>query len=88
MGDQNDIELLGQVSCSPGALTLSFRARERKLRTRRLILMGSYREHVTQDDPERFARLMKELDGFLECPQDRELFGLQPRLDPGLQQGE
>ena len=41
-------------------------ARERKLRTRRLILMGSYLEHVTQDDPERKARLMKELDGFLE----------------------
>ena len=39
-------------------------ARERKLRTRRLILMGSYLEHVTQDDPERKARLMKELDGF------------------------
>ena len=47
VGEQNDIELLGQVSCSPGASTLSFRARERKLRTRRLILMGSYREHVT-----------------------------------------
>ena len=26
--------------------------------------MGSYLEHVTQDDPERKARLMKELDGF------------------------
>ena len=51
-------------------------AGERKLRTRRLILMGSYLEHVTQDDPERKARLMKELDGFLERDRDRELFGL------------
>ena len=40
----------------------------------RLILMGSYLEHVTQDDPERKARLMKELDGFLD--RDRKLFGL------------
>ena len=38
---------------------------ERKRRTRRLILMGSYLEHVTQNDLERKARLMKELDGFL-----------------------
>ena len=50
--------------------------RERKLRTRRLILMGSYLEHVTKDDPERKARLMKELDGFLERERDRELFDL------------
>ena len=41
--------------------------------------MGSYREHVTQNDPERKARLMKELDGFLERDRDRELFGLAPR---------
>ena len=53
-------------------------ARERKRRTRRLILMGSYLEHVTQDDPERKARLMKELDGFLERDRHRELFDLAP----------
>ena len=52
---------------------------ERKRRTRRLILMGSYLEHVTQDDPERKARLMKELDGFLERDRDRELFDLAPK---------
>ena len=40
--------------------------------------MGSYLEHVTQDDPERKARLMKELDGFLERDRDRGLFGLPP----------
>ena len=58
--------------------------RERKRRTRRLILIGSYLEHVTQDDPERKARLMKGLDGFLERDRDRELFGLdheEPRRD-------
>ena len=53
--------------------------RERKLRTRRLILMGSYLEHVTQADPDRKARLMKELDDFLERDRDRELFDLAPK---------
>ena len=57
-------------------------SRERKLRTRRLILMGSYLEYVTQDDPERKARLMKELDGFLERDRDRELFDLPSPSDP------
>ena len=52
---------------------------ERKRRTRRLIFLGSYLEHVTQDDPERKARLLKELDGFLERDRDRELFALPPR---------
>ena len=51
-------------------------AADRKRRTRRLILMGSYLEHVTQDDPERKARLMKELAGFLERDRDRGLFDL------------
>ena len=51
-------------------------ARERKRRTRRLILIGSYMEHVTLDDPERKARLMRELDDFLKRDRDRELFDL------------
>ena len=55
-------------------------ARERKRRTRRLILIGSYMEHVTQTDPDRKDRLMKGLDGFLERDRDRELFGLGPLL--------
>ena len=54
-------------------------ARERKRRTRRLILIGSYMEHVTQADPERKARLMKGLDGFLERDRDRPLFALPPK---------
>ena len=56
-------------------------ARERKRRTRRLILIGSYLEHVTQTDPDRKARLMKELDGFLERDRDRELFDLASKGD-------
>ena len=36
-------------------------------------------EHVTQADPERKARLMKGLDGFLERDRDRELFNLAPK---------
>ena len=55
-------------------------AAERKCRTRRLILIGSYMEHVTQTDPDRKARLMKGLDGFLE--RDRKLFDLPPK--PGV----
>ena len=60
---------------------------ERKRRTRRLILMGSYLEHVTSDDPHSLDRLMKGLDGFLERERDRELFDLPPRSDPSLRQG-
>ena len=33
-------------------------------------------ERVTQTDPDRKVRLMKELDGFLERDRDRELFNL------------
>ena len=49
---------------------------ERKRRTRRLILMGSYLEHVTGNDPYKRDRLIKGLDGFLERDRDRELFDL------------
>ena len=51
-------------------------AAERKRRTRRLILMGSYLEHVTGDDPGKRDRLIKGLDVFLERGLDRELFDL------------
>ena len=51
-------------------------ASERKRRTRRLILMGSYMEHITANDEAAKDRLMKGLDGFLDRDRDRELFGL------------
>ena len=53
--------------------------RDRKRRTRRLILIGSYMEHVTQTDPDLKTRLMKGIDGFLERDRDRELFDLPPQ---------
>ena len=56
-----------------------FLFRERKRRTRRLILIGSFMEHVTQTDLDLKARLMKGLDGFLERDRDRELFDLSPQ---------
>ena len=82
--DERDLmEKLGQKKAKLKAAQARIRARisvrERKRRTRRLILIGSYMEHVTQDDPERKARLMKELDGFLERDRDRELFDLAPK---------
>ena len=49
---------------------------QRKRRTRRLILIGSYIEHVTGDDPDKRDRLLKGLDVFLERDRDRELFDL------------
>ena len=54
-------------------------AADRKRRTRRLILIGSYVEHTTQADPTAHTRLMTGLDGFLERDQDRALFDLAPR---------
>ena len=57
-------------------------AAERKRRTRRLILIGSYIDHVTQTDPHSLGRLMKGLDEFLERDQDRELFDLAPKETP------
>ena len=56
-------------------------AAERKRRTRRLILIGTYMEHVTQTDSDRKARLMKGLDVFLERDRDRELFELAPNKE-------
>ena len=56
-------------------------AAQRKRRTRRLILMGSYLEHVTGDDPSKRDNLMQGLDGFLERDRDRELFDLAPNKE-------
>ena len=53
-------------------------AAERKLRTRRLILMGSYMEHITANDEAAKDRLIRGLDSFLERNRDRDLFDLPP----------
>ena len=70
-----------KLKAAEGRIRARISARERKRRTRRLILIGSYLEHVTQTDPDRKARLMKGLDGFLERDRDRELFGLPAKND-------
>ena len=54
-------------------------AADRKRRTRRLILIGSYIEHTTENDQAKRDKLIKGLDGFLERDQDRALFDLTPR---------
>ena len=51
---------------------------ERKQRTRRLILLGSYLEYVTGEDPGKRDSLTQGLDGFLERARDRALFDLPP----------
>ena len=53
-------------------------AKDRKLRTRRLILLGSYLDDIIQNDPVSMKRVSKGLDEFLERDRDRELFGLPP----------
>ena len=55
-------------------------AADRKRRTRRLILIGSYIEHTTQADPAEYDQLIQGLDGFLERDQDRALFDLPPKV--------
>ena len=54
-------------------------AKERKRRTRRLILLGSYLDDIIQNDPVSMKRVRKGLDEFLERERDRELFDLPLR---------
>ena len=53
-------------------------SQERKLRTRRLIVLGGFMEkEVPSGD------LLRKLDATLDRDQDRALFGLPPKLDAG-----
>ena len=70
-----------KLKAAEGRIRARISARKRKRRTRRLILMGSYLEHVTGDDPAKRDRLMKGLDVFLERDRDRELFDLAPNKE-------
>ncbi len=54
-----------------------------KRRTRRLILMGSYVDSVSQADPASMTRLMNGLDEFLARDQDRALFNLARIIHEG-----
>ena len=67
-----------QIQCAQSRIS----AAQRKRRTRRLILLGSYPEHVTGDDPGKRDSLMKGLDVFLERDRDRELFDLPHKENP------
>ena len=51
---------------------------ERKRRTRRVILIGSYVDSVSQADQVSMTKLMKGLDEILERDQDLALFDLAP----------
>ena len=55
------------------------RAADRKNRMRRLILMGSYMEHITTKGEAAKDRLVKGMDSFLERDRDRALFDLPPK---------
>ena len=55
---------------------------ERKRRTQRLIVLGSYLEHQTEGNPAAQARLRKDLDAFVTRNDHRELFGLPPLDKP------
>ena len=49
---------------------------ERKRRTHRLILLGTYLDHRMETDPTSKTRAMKGLDEFLERDRDRAVFDL------------
>ena len=54
---------------------------ERKRRTPRLVLIGTYIEHTTKDDQTKRDRLMKGLDAFLERDHDRAVLTCPLALD-------
>ena len=55
---------------------------ERKRRTHRLVLIGTYIDHTTKDDQTKLDRLMKGLDAFLERDHDRAVFDFKTRHKP------
>ncbi|MCY3969428.1 MAG: mobilization protein [Acidobacteria bacterium] len=65
-----------QLSARLQRLQQAEKARQRKLRTRRLILIGSFFEARAAEDPDLRARILQGLDGFLTKPRDRALFDL------------
>ena len=65
-----------QLRAKKGRLQAAERTRERKRRTRRLILIGSLFEKDLADPN---SPLRQRLDRALQKPQDRALFDLPPR---------
>ena len=56
-------------------------ARERKIDTRRKILVGAMMLKVADQHPKSKDFMLRHLDDFLEHPRDRELFDLPPKPD-------
>ena len=52
---------------------------ERKRRTHRLVLLGTYLDHCMKTDPISKTQAMKGLDEFMERDRDRAVFDLPPR---------
>ena len=52
---------------------------ERKRRTHRLVLLGTYLDHRMETDPISKTRAMEGLDEFMERDRDRAVFNLAPR---------
>ena len=52
------------------------REEQRKLNERRAALLGHCMMQKFSSDPESKEAMLRELDGFLSNPEDRELFGL------------
>ena len=52
------------------------REEQRKLKERRAALLGHCMMQKFSSDPESKEAMLRELDGFLSKPEDRELFGL------------
>ena len=57
--------------------------KQRKIETRRKILAGAWALHQAERGPAERQRLIQGLDGFLDRPQDRELFDLDPKKENG-----
>ena len=58
-------------------------SKQRKIETRRKILAGAWALHQAERHPAERQRLIQGLDGFLDRPQDRELFDLDPKKENG-----
>ena len=58
-------------------------ARERKIDTRRKILVGAMMLKLADQHTETKEYILKHLDDFLEHPRDRELFDLAPKPEVG-----
>ena len=58
------------------AVKKQIREEQRKLNERRAALLGHCMMQKFSSDPESKEAMLRELDGFLSKPEDRELFGL------------